>query len=90
MDGKCGAFCAGERSEHALNSTRFTVHFRVEAAGYPAAPPTDPYVINSVIRFLGNQSGDTTLTHDFATLQTALRFDERFWRRVEDRLYKGP
>ncbi len=29
MDGKCGAFCAGERSEHALNSTRFSVHCSV-------------------------------------------------------------
>ena len=41
--------------------------FRVEAAGYPAAPPTDPDVNNSLIRFLGStpsyrrrcQTGDT-------------------------------
>jgi len=32
--------------------------------------PTDPYVTNSVIRFFGNQSDRTTLTHNFATLQT--------------------
>ena len=75
MDGKCGATGARERSEHAPGVRHFSVHFRVEAAGYPAAPPTDPYVINSVIRFLGNQSGDTTLTHDFATLQTPIRID---------------
>ena len=43
------------------------VAFRVGAAGYPAAPPTDPDVNNSLIRFLGstpsyrsrNQPGDT-------------------------------
>ena len=89
MDDELGGLAACERSEHAASVTSLAVHFRVEAAGYPAAPPTDPYVINSVIRFLGNQSGDTTLTHDFATLQTSIRFDERFWARVEDRSYKG-
>ena len=35
--------------------------------------PTDPDVTNSVIRFLGNQSFNTTLTHNFATLQ-AIRY----------------
>ncbi len=43
------------------------VGFRVGAAGYPAAPPTDPDVNNSLIRFLGStpsyrsrcQTGDT-------------------------------
>ncbi len=43
------------------------VRFRVGAAGYPAAPPTDPDVSNSLIRFLGStpsyrsryQTGDT-------------------------------
>ena len=31
--------------------------------------PTDPDVTNSVIRFLGNQRINTTLTHHFATQQ---------------------
>ena len=34
--------------------------------GYPFAPPTDPDVTHSVIRFLGNQSSGTTLAHNFA------------------------
>ena len=38
MDVKCGATVACERSEHATGVRRFAVHFRVEAAGYPAAP----------------------------------------------------
>ena len=59
MDGKHGATVAGERSELATGVRCLTVHFRVEAAGYPAAPPTDPDVTNSVIRFLGNRSVNT-------------------------------
>jgi hypothetical protein len=31
--------------------------------------PTEPDVTNSVIRFLGYQSINTTLTHNFATPQ---------------------
>jgi len=38
--------------------------------GHPIAPPTDPDVTDSVIRFLGNQSVGTTLAHNFAALQT--------------------
>jgi len=34
-----------------------------------AIPPTDPDVTNSVIRFLGYQRINTTLTHHFATQQ---------------------
>ncbi len=45
------------------------VKFRVEFSGYPTNPPTDPYVKVSLIRFLSNQSFDTTLTHNFAALQ---------------------
>ena len=36
----------------------------------PGAPPTDPYVSNLLIRFLGNQSLGTTLAHNFAAPQT--------------------
>jgi hypothetical protein len=42
------------------------------SGGCPAAPPTDPDVTNSVIRFLGNQSLGTTLAHNFAALQAVL------------------
>ena len=59
MVGKCGATVACERSEHATGVRRFSVHFRVEPAGYPAGPPTDPDVTNSVIRFLGDRSVNT-------------------------------
>jgi hypothetical protein len=55
MDDELGAVAASERSELAATVTSLAVHFRVEAAGYPAGPPTDPDVTNSVIRFLGNQ-----------------------------------
>jgi hypothetical protein len=48
--------------------------FRVETA-IAGHPPTDPDVTNSVIRFLGNQSINTALTHNFATPQ-AVRHSE--------------
>ena len=40
--------------------------------GFPTITPTDPDVTDSVIRFLGNQSLGTTLTHNFAAPQTVL------------------
>ena len=51
------------------------VGFRVEAASYPAAPPTDPYVKISLIRFLGSDFSETKqarprLAHNYATLIT--------------------
>ena len=60
------------------------VRFRVGAAGYPAAPPTDPDVNNSLIRFLGStpDTGTDTkqatprLAHNCAAL--CLRLDERY------------
>src|SRR5205807_1007785 len=39
------------------------------AGGYPASPPTDPYVRNERIRFLGHQRFGTTLAHHCAALQ---------------------
>ena len=50
------------------------VRFRVEAANYSAAPPTDPYVKFSFIRFLSSSHLETKqalprLAHNFATLQ---------------------
>ena len=38
------------------------------AGGYPASPPTDPYVRNERIRFFGHQSFGTTLAHHCAAL----------------------
>ena len=59
--------CNVETADDSGKTARPIVGFRVEAAGYPAAPPTDPDVNNSLIRFLGstpsyqsrNQTGDT-------------------------------
>ena len=39
------------------------------AGGCPTSPPTDPYVRNERIRFLGNPSLGTTLVHHCAALQ---------------------
>jgi len=39
------------------------------AGGYPTGPPTVPDVTDSVIRFLGHQSFDPPLTHNFAARQ---------------------
>ena len=44
------------------------------SAGYPRAPPTDPDVKVSLIRFLGNQSLGTTLAHNFAALQAKMLY----------------
>ena len=38
------------------------------AGGYPASPPTDPYVRNERIRVFGHQSFGTTLAHHCAAL----------------------
>ena len=57
--------------------------FRVESAGCPANPPTDPDVKISLIRFLGYQYIDTILTHNLATLQasdTVNNFGQ--WQRI--------
>ncbi|MES9899403.1 MAG: A24 family peptidase [Sedimenticola sp.] len=43
---------------------------QVETAIADHPPPTDPDVTNSVIRFLGNQRGNTPPMHNFTTLQT--------------------
>ncbi len=40
------------------------------ASGYPTGPPTDPYVRNERIRFLGNQSFGTSLAHHCAALHS--------------------
>jgi len=45
------------------------IDIRVGPAGCPARPPTDPDVNNSLIRFLGSRSADTTPAHNCAALQ---------------------
>ena len=40
------------------------------ADGYPPGPPTAPDVRDELIRFLGSQSGGTTLVHHCAALPT--------------------
>jgi hypothetical protein len=50
--------------------------------GYPTGPPTVPYVNNSLIRFLSNQSLGTSLAHHFATRQGHIRSGGRFWVSV--------
>ena len=44
---------------------------RVEPAGFPASPLTDPDVKISLIRFLGNRSVDTASTQNFAILKVS-------------------
>jgi len=54
------------------------------STGYPSAPPTDPDLKVFLIRFLGNQSLDTTLAHNFAALQAEVLHDidySGFWER---------
>jgi len=53
------------------------------SASYPSAPPTDPYVRVSLIRFLGIQSLGTTLAHNFAAPQAELDIMDYsgFWHR---------
>ena len=60
-------------TENSNSPNAVPVGFRVEAAGYPAAPPTDPYLKISLIRFLSSNLLETKqalprLAHNFATL----------------------
>src|SRR5213080_2426802 len=49
------------------------------AGGYPTGPPTDPDVRNERIRFLGHQSGGTTLAHHCAALHGHIRGCGQSW-----------
>src|SRR6266446_6770418 len=60
--------CSTKNSEEFHVLALFYVKFPGRAGGFPPGPPTDPYVRNERIRFLGNQSLGTTLAHHCATL----------------------
>ena len=60
------------------------IQFRVEAADYSAAPPTDPYVKISLIRFLSSDLSETKqtllrLAHNFSCPYAKSKHYGRFW-----------
>ena len=60
-------------AESQIRNSAFCVKFRVEAADYSTAPPTDPYLKISLIRFLSSDLSETKqarprLAHNFTTL----------------------
>ena len=57
-------------------------------SGYPASPPTDPDVSDSLIRFLGSRSPGTAPAHNFAAPQASIRRSYgQFWASAAETTY---